>query len=425
MRLMLQGSTGASVQLLQLALNRAGYGPLAVDGRFGPGTREALRRFQTDTGLRPDGIAGPATHRALCPWYTGTRLHRVQPGDTLYALARRYGSGVPAILTANPGLRPENLRPGETIRIPLPFPVVPADAAVSSELVRLCLKGLVLRYPFLRPGEIGRSALDRPLQSLCLGTGENRVFYSAAHHANEWITTLVLLRFVEELAAAYASGGQIAGTDASEIFSYATVCLVPLVNPDGVDLVTGDLEGTPALEQAREIAAGYPQFPFPEGWKANIRGVDLNLQYPAGWEEAKAIKASQGILSPAPANYVGAAPLSAPEARAVADFTRRFDPALILAYHSQGEVIYWKYRDREPASSRQIAELFARLSGYAAEETPYAAGFAGYKDWFIQDYDRPGYTVEVGLGLNPLPLSQLASIYARNEGILTLGALVT
>ena len=425
MRILREGSAGASVQLLQLALNRAGFGPLAVDGRFGPGTREALRRFQQSRGLTPDAVAGPATHRALCPWYTGTLRYRVRPGDTLYALALRYGSGVPAILTANPGVRPEDLRPGTLLSIPLPFPVVPTNVAVSSELVRLCLRGLALRYPFLRTGELGRSVLGRPIQSLCLGRGENRVLYNAAHHANEWITALVLLRFAEELAAAYAAGGQIQGRDAAELLDYATICLVPLVNPDGVDLVTGDLEGTQALTEAREIAAAYPRFPFPGGWKANIRGTDLNLQYPAGWEEARAIKASQGVVSPAPADYVGPAPLNAPEARAMADFTRRFDPALILAYHSQGEVIYWKYRDREPAGSRQIAELFSRLSGYAVEETPYASGFAGYKDWFIQDFDRPGYTVEVGRGVTPLPLSDFPGIYLQNEGILSLGALVT
>ena len=107
------------------------------------------------------------------------------------------------------------------------------------------------------------------------------------------------------------------------------------------------------------------------------------------------------------------------------DYTLVLDPSLILAYHTQGQVIYWKFLDYEPENSRQIAATFSAVSGYGVEETPYASGFAGYKDWFIQQFDRPGYTIEAGLGVNPLPISQFDRIYRDNLGILTMGALVT
>lgn len=68
-----------------------------------------------------------------------------------------------------------------------------------------------------------------------------------------------------------------------------------------------------------------------------------------------------------------------------------------------------------------IGEQFARVSGYSLETTPSESGYAGYKDWFIQDYNRPGYTIEVGLGNNPLPISQFSKIYNDNLGILVLG----
>ena len=83
--------------------------------------------------------------------------------------------------------------------------------------------------------------------------------------------------------------------------------------------------------------------------------------------------------------------LTAPESEAVYAFTRSHDFRLILAYHTQGEVIYWKYLDYEPAHSYEIAQYFGRVSGYTVEETPAQSGYAGYKDWFIQEYDRPGY----------------------------------
>ena len=104
------------------------------------------------------------------------------------------------------------------------------------------------------------------------------------------------------------------------------------------------------------------------------------------------------------------------------DYTLALDPALTLSYHSQGRVIYWRFLHYEPANSRAIAELFASVSGYAVEETPYASGFAGYKDWFIQDWRRPGFTIESGTGESPLPLSQFDEIYKANLGILVTGA---
>ena len=425
MRVLRLGSTGSSVQLLQLALNRAGYGILDTDGRFGGATRNALIAFQSANGLSADGVAGSATHRALLPWYTGYRVHIVQRGDTLWSLARAAGVTTEAIQTANPGVSAGNLQIGERLIVPLPFQVVPPGIDYSSALVGFCVRGLAARYPFIRTGEAGKSVMGRPLWSMTMGGGQNRVLYNASHHANEWITTPILLRFAEELAEAYAGGGELFGTPAAEIMSYATLCLIPAVNPDGIDLVTGDIVSGEYYDRALAISREYPEFPFPSGWKANIRGIDLNLQYPAEWEQARENKFAQGIRSPAPADYVGIAPLTAPESRAMYRFTLAYDPALILAYHTQGQVIYWRFLDYEPAGSRRIAELFSDVSGYAVEETPFASGFAGYKDWFIQDYDRPGYTIEAGLGVNPLPISEFPTIYEKNLGILTLGTLVT
>ena len=121
MRVLRLGSIGPSVQLLQLALNRAGFGPLEQDGIFGTATQNALARFQLSRGLTPDGVAGSATHRALLPWYTGFTVHRVQRGDSLYSLAERYGGSVEAIQLANPALSPENLIPGSQRSSLFPF----------------------------------------------------------------------------------------------------------------------------------------------------------------------------------------------------------------------------------------------------------------------------------------------------------------
>lgn len=418
MRTLSRGDRGPQVELLQLALRRAGAYGGGCSGFFGAETQAALKLFQRRRGLAADGIAGERSHRALEPYYTGYVRHRIRAGDTLYGLSLRYGTGIQAISTANPGLDPLRLRPGAEIIIPLNFPVVPTDINYCSELIAFCCRGLAARYPAVTLGEMGRSVMGKPLFTLRLGTGENRVFYNASHHANEWITTPLLLHFFELLCSAQAKNGLLYGVPARQLLSRSTLSMAPAVDPDGIDLVTGELQSGEYYERAQEIARAYPDIAFPDGWKANILGTDLNLQYPAEWEMARQLKFEQGFTGPAPRDYVGDAPLAAPEANAVYRHSLLFDPTLIMAYHTQGNTIFWKYLDYEPEGSREIALALGELSGYLVEETPYGSGFAGYKDWFIQNYDRPGYTVEAGLGINPLPISDFNRIFNDNLGML-------
>ena len=294
---------------------------------------------------------------------------------------------------------------------------------MTSELCNATIEKLAATYPFLRTELLTTTAFGRPIRTLVMGEGERKVIFSAAHHANEWITTPLLLKFAEELAEAIQKDGTLYGVKAANIAKAATIYLVPMVDPDGVDLVTGAIEtGSLEYEQARSLGDNYPDIAFPDGWKANLLGVDLNLQYPAGWLKAREIKFTQGYTRPGPRDYVGRAPLNQRESIALAEYTEEIDPDLVLAYHTQGEVIYWQFQDYEVPGARELAEEFARLSGYALEDTPYESSFAGYKDWFIRKFRRPGFTIEVGSGENPLPLSQFEKIYKDNLGILVTAA---
>lgn len=416
------GSRGPSVELLQLALLRAGFDPKGIDGIFGPNTKAALQRFQKSVGLTADGIAGVRTWPRLLDYIKGYMVYTIKPGDTFWALAKRFNTDLDAILAANPNAVPTNLQIGQQVIIPLSFPIVPTNIRFTSTVLSLVLEGLSYRYPFIKVGTIGKSVLGRDLYAVSVGTGRTQVFYNASHHANEWITTPLLLKFLEEYAAAYTAGGQVAGISAQRLFRNCTLLMVPMVNPDGVDLVTGSLpvSGT-AYTNAKRLAANYPDIPFPNGWKANAVGVDLNLQYPAGWERAKEIKFSQGYTKPGPRDFVGTAPLTEPEAQAMARFTQAYRFRLTISYHTQGKEIFWRYLDAAPRNSREIARAFARVSGYRLADPPAVSQHAGYKDWFIDTFDRPGFTIEAGSGESPLPLSQFDTIYRDNIGILTLG----
>ncbi len=399
------GSRGSLVELLQLGLGRAGYGPLDTDGCLGGATIAALSRFRRDLALAGPGAVPRSVWAALEPYLACRAAVRLGPGETPFSAALRFGADTGAVAAANPGLDPDALRPDAPVTLPLPFDCVPA-ISWSSRANELSIGALAARYPSLRPETWGRSAMGRRLRALRFGEGDRALVFTAAHHANEWITAPALLRYASALAESYHSGDAAA----SEAYGGLRVYFLPLVDPDGVDLVTGALEEGPWLDRARQIAADYPQVAWPEGWKANIRGTDLNLQYPADWERAREIKYARGWRSPAPRDYVGRSPLCAPEAFALWSLTRALKPAAVLAFHTQGEVIYWSYHGYAPPGAEELAGRLAGASGYALDAAPDESSNAGYKDWVIDSLDTPAFTVECGLGESPLPLTQLDGI---------------
>lgn len=271
------------------------------------------------------------------------------------------------------------------------------------------LRRLSMRHRFLQTGFIGRSVLGQPIPYVRIGTGPRQVHYNGSCHAQEWITTPYLMRFLETYAGGVAAGEE----RAQRLFQESSLWLVPMVNPDGVELVLNRISPeNPCYEEALRANGGSSDF---RPWAANIRGVDLNKQFPAGWE-AERRKGKQG---PAPRGYAGPAPLSEPEAAALAALTREVEPCLVIAVHTQGEVIYWGYAGLEPPESEAIVKRFARVSGY--QPIRYAGTGAGYKDWFIQEYRRPGFTLELGRGVNPLPFGQFELIWRKAGPILWEG----
>ena len=304
------------------------------------------------------------------------------------------------------------------------MPIVNTEVPITAASCERMIREIVAAYPFCRTETITSTAFQRPISTLVIGTGPRKVLFTAAHHANEWITALVLLKYAEDLAESIRTDGILFGQKARDLAEAVTIYLIPMVNPDGVDLVVGAIEpGNIQYDLAQRLDRDYPSIPFPKGWKANLLGVDLNLNYPAGWLQAREIKFSQGYTTPGPRDYVGRAPLDQLETKALAEFTEFLDPELILAYHSQGKEIYWKFRDYLVPGAKELGEVMARVSGYTLADVPYESAFAGYKDWFIQQFRRPGYTIEVGSGENPLPLSQFPEIYRDNVPLLNIAAL--
>lgn len=419
-----EGDKGVSVKRLQSLLKKLGYNVGNIDGVYGVRTKNSVAKFQSDRGILPSGIVDDRTYDIIKRYYSGFFIYVIEKGDTLDKISKKFNIPVEEIMLINNIKDPNLIYTGSEIVIPYKnLNVVYTDIDYTYEIMEENIKSLKRIYPFIEIGSIGKSVLGKNLYYIKLGNGTNKVSYNGAHHAIEWITTPVLMKFAEDFLNAYVKGENIEGYSPREIYKSSTIYLVPMVNPDGVDLVLEGLsKDNPYYNDLIKWNNGSTD--FSKNWSANIRGVDLNHNYDASFEEAKLAEQSYGVYGPGPTRYGGPYPESEPETKSMVELTRRESFRLVLAYHSQGEVIYWDYKNLVGEEGKRIGEVFSRLSGYELGNTYGISSYGGYKDWFIKEFRRPGYTIEVGLGKNPLPISQFNKIYRDNIKVLLQAALI-
>ncbi len=266
------------------------------------------------------------------------------------------------------------------------------------------------RYDFISVNSIGETILGKSIYMVNIGSdeAEKDIFYVGSHHGTEWMTTLILLKFINEYCEYYKSASKVFGINITKLFQSRCIHIVPLLNADGVELnLSGADESCVLYERMQRMSGGdYSK------WQANARGVDLNHNYNAGFYEYKVLEQTRGIEAGA-TRYSGTAPESEPETGAVANYLRFNDKIkAVLTLHTQGEVIYYTSDGRCPEGAYSTAKQLELLSGYGLEEPKGLSSYGGLTDWYIKELGKPSFTVECGLGENPLPLSDLYKVYS-------------
>ena len=159
--------------------------------------------------------------------------------------------------------------------------IVPTNVSYNYEILQKNIKKLKSTYSFLKVGSIGESVLGRKIPYIKIGNGKRKILYHAGIHANEWITSTLLMKFVEDFSNAISLNKLIYGEPARYLFEAMSLYIVPMVNPDGIDLVTENInKNSNIYKNYINIAKEYPNIPFPSGWKANFNGVDLKIYQP-------------------------------------------------------------------------------------------------------------------------------------------------
>ena len=276
------------------------------------------------------------------------------------------------------------------------------------------------KYKFIKRFTIGKSCMGKSITALKIGNSKSYSLITAATHGSERITSLVLLMFIADLCRAITVGESIEGVNVRKGLLGRGVIFVPCVNPDGCDisLLGKSACGLRGVEYSNLCRGDFKK------WNANARGVDINHNFDAGWEILRKKEISLGIVGPGPTRYGGIRPHSEPETNALVDLCRNTNIRHVVSLHSQGEVIYWTYGSKIPEKSRQMAEIMATTSGYSLDIPIDIATGGGFKDWFIKEFSRPGFTVEIGKGENPLPISDANKIYNQIRELLMLSTIM-
>ncbi len=296
---------------------------------------------------------------------------------------------------------------------------------VDYRILMTTLQSLSDKYPFLGITYMGTSVLGRGIPMVTLGEGDVRkrsVLYVGCHHGMEWITSAVLLRFIEEYCTAYENGYYVCNVNVRKLFKARCIYVIPQFNVDGADIHINGVDG--CILKDRLIAMnGGDDF---SDWQANARGVDLNHNYDAGFGIYKKLEAEMGIFGGGKTKYSGEVPESEPEVASMCSFLRYAgEIGTVLTLHSQGEEIYGTPKDAYVPRSRAIATLLSRMTGYRLTSPQGSAAYGGLTDWVTRELRRPSFTIECGMGENPLPLSDMGPIYEKlREAFFSLPLLI-
>lgn len=286
---------------------------------------------------------------------------------------------------------------------------------IKNVIGQLCEK-----YHVLNEFSIGKSCAGRDITAIKIDSDTEYVLFAAAFHGSEHITSNVLLMFLEEFAAAYTQGCSLSGINVRKALGRRGIIFVPLVNPDGCEIaIHGAIGcGKEAGNVYKMCKGDFTHF------NANLRGVDINHNFDAGWKELHELERRSGIFGPSSTRFGGFAPHSEPETVSITNLCKQYNIHHAIALHSQGEVIYWSYNGYEDKTSKRMAEIMAATSGYSLDVPTSIATGGGFKDWFLKEFLRPAFTVEIGRGKNPLPIDDAIKLYSGIREMLTISAIM-
>lgn len=292
-----------------------------------------------------------------------------------------------------------------------PWIVNEQDTLYSYEDMTRDLKNIAWKYRGKASlKNLGSSEDGRTIWCLRVGnpSAGRKIVIDAGIHAREWMNPLMIVHKCEEILRQY--------TDYKAALKNACLYVVPMINPDGVTISQYGF-GAIRSEKLRKICQKTKA--SARTWKGNARGVNLNFNFPGGWNPENKSKKPDGN------SYPGEKAASEKETKVMMSFINSLSGIKgALNYHSTGSILYWNYNvEGTPALYERQRQLAAKVNSFTKYRLmPKSISTnpnGGFGDWMIYNKKIPNVTVETGSVMCPLPHSQLKKITRENTELLT------
>lgn len=262
---------------------------------------------------------------------------------------------------------------------------------------------------------IGSSLDKRKIYCLRIGNpkAKKRVLLTSGIHGREYMNPYFVMDNVENMLNNYNTYSKKKGFSYRQLYDEVCLYIIPMSNPDGITIAQ---QGPDAIRNKKlranikkikqNLRISYSR------WKGNARNVDLNRNFPSGWEKQPK-KRKEGSS--------GSKAGSEPETQNLMKYINKIKPTAVISYHSMGENFYWGYAiDKSSTCYKQalaMKKITAKLTGYtpatAHKSKSWACGCL--EDWLAYKKKIPSVCIETGNVDCPLPTSQYKRLYKKNQ----------
>ncbi|XMB85227.1 M14 family zinc carboxypeptidase [Mycoplasmatota bacterium WC44] len=250
---------------------------------------------------------------------------------------------------------------------------------------------------------VGKSVENRDIVAIKVGILDNNkkpsILLMGGTHAREDFSVMLVMKMLNYILYYLDENEKWDKYDVQAVMSKVNIYFVPVLNPDGLNIVHNGLKNSKNYNflQSIPMLGGKSDY-----WKANANGVDLNMNFDDGnWFIRKN---RDDVDTFASEGFKGTKPDSEPEVKSIKTFCERNKFLISVTYHCSGEVVFWADKGTHSefkGVDENIIDRFTNNTGYKKcriSENP-AKYSCGFENWFRVRYQRPSFCIE----LSPYP----------------------